>query len=227
MFCLLSLQKNSFLCFHSKLFFIPELFLRGVVTQQSESTLMGILPDCWKVSSVAPMFKNVGERSTAENYCPVNLLCVASKVFQKFVNNRLVDNLEKSGLFSDFQYGFRSSQSTTDLLTVASHRIARALTGLRLPKLQHLIYPKLLTELGMLVFFTNLGLIEFQIRYFVLFLLFSVIGGFGWLWKKKKKKKLYGPYLWMGVNYHFEEAVYILLLSSQRFLVLILSISKG
>ena len=29
-------------------------------------------------------------------------------------------------LFSDFQYGFRSSQSTADLLSVASYRIARA-----------------------------------------------------------------------------------------------------
>ena len=29
--------------------------------------------------------------------------------------------------FSDFQYGFRSSRSTTDLLTVVSCRIARAL----------------------------------------------------------------------------------------------------
>ena len=29
-------------------------------------------------------------------------------------------------IFSDFQYGFRSSQSTADLLTVVSDRIARA-----------------------------------------------------------------------------------------------------
>ena len=29
-------------------------------------------------------------------------------------------------LFSDFQYGFRSSQSTANLLTVVSDRIARA-----------------------------------------------------------------------------------------------------
>ena len=28
-------------------------------------------PDCWKVSLVVPVFKNVGERSTAKNYCPV------------------------------------------------------------------------------------------------------------------------------------------------------------
>ena len=30
-------------------------------------------------------------------------------------------------LFADFQYGFRSSRSTADLLTVATDRIARAL----------------------------------------------------------------------------------------------------
>ena len=83
-------------------------------------------PDCWKVSSVVPVFKNVGERSTAKNYRPVSLLSVVGKVFEKLVNNRIVDYLEKCGLFSDFQYGFRSSRSTADLLTVASVRIARA-----------------------------------------------------------------------------------------------------
>ena len=43
------------------------------------------------------------------------------------------------------------------------------------------IVPRLLTEFGMLVFFTNLSLMELQVRYLALFLLFSVIGGFGWL----------------------------------------------
>ena len=66
-------------------------------------------PDCWKVSSVVPVFKNVGERSTAKNYRPVSLLSVVSKVFEKLINNTIVDHLEKCVLFSDFQYGFRSS----------------------------------------------------------------------------------------------------------------------
>ena len=80
--------------------------------------------DCWKVSSVVPVFKNVGERSTAKNYHPVSLLFVVSKVFEKLVNNRIVDHIEKCGLFSDFQYSFESSRSTADLLTVVSDRIA-------------------------------------------------------------------------------------------------------
>ena len=57
-------------------------------------------PDCWKVSSVVPVFKNVGERSTAKNYCLVSLLSVVTKVLQKLVNNSIVDHLEKCGLFS-------------------------------------------------------------------------------------------------------------------------------
>ena len=59
-------------------------------------------PGCWKVSSVVPVFKSVGERSTAKNYRTVSLLFVVSKVFEKLVNNRIVDHLEKCGLFSDF-----------------------------------------------------------------------------------------------------------------------------
>ena len=65
---------------------------------------------------MVPVLKNVGERSTAKIYRPVSFLSVVSKAFEKLVNNRIVDHLEKCGLFYDFQYGFRSSQSTSDLL---------------------------------------------------------------------------------------------------------------
>ena len=47
---------------------------------------------------MAPVFKNVAERSTAKNYCPVSLVSVISKVFEKlidsqtYLNNHLQDN---------------------------------------------------------------------------------------------------------------------------------------
>ena len=56
-------------------------------------------PDCLKVSSVVPVFKNVGERSAAKNYRHVSLLSVISKAFEKLVNNRIVDRLEKCDIF--------------------------------------------------------------------------------------------------------------------------------
>ena len=55
-------------------------------------------PACWKVLSVVPVFRNVEEKSTAKNYHHVSILSVVRKVFEKLVNNRIVD-----------QYGFRSS----------------------------------------------------------------------------------------------------------------------
>ena len=51
---------------------------------------------------------------------------MVSKVFEKLVNNKIVDHLEKCGFLSDFQYDFRSYGSTADLLTVVSDRIAGA-----------------------------------------------------------------------------------------------------
>ena len=56
-------------------------------------------PNCWKVLTVVPVFPDVGERSTPINYRPVSLLSVVSKAFEKLVNDSLVDDLEKIGLF--------------------------------------------------------------------------------------------------------------------------------
>ena len=47
-------------------------------------------PDWWKVSSVLPVFKNVGERSTAKNCNLVSLFSVVSKFFEKLVIGLLI-----------------------------------------------------------------------------------------------------------------------------------------
>ena len=75
---------------------------------------------------------------------------MVSKVFEKFVNNRIVDHLEKSGLFSDFQYGFRSYRSTVDLLTVVSDRIARAFNRSGATRAMPLDIPKAFGRVGLL-----------------------------------------------------------------------------
>ena len=112
-------------------------------------------------------------------YRLVDVPFVVSKVFEKLVNNRIVDHLEKSDLIliSSMVLGLRDQlQIFWQLLLI---ELLELLTGLGLLKLWYLIYPRLLTEFGILVFFTNIGLMEFQIRYFALLLHFSVIG---WFW---------------------------------------------
>ena len=50
------------------------------------------IPDCWNPC-------NVAEKSIAENYRPVSLLSIVGKVFEKLVNNRLINHLEQCDLF--------------------------------------------------------------------------------------------------------------------------------
>ena len=79
---------------------------------------------CRKVLLVICVFKNVKVRFRAQNCHPVIFFLWLIKSCKNC--NRFLDHLEKCGLFSDFQYGFRSSQSTPDLLTVVSDRIVRS-----------------------------------------------------------------------------------------------------
>ena len=133
------MAKKVIMSFHlpkeSGPYCIPVMVLRNsepdfsyIIAELFNVCLKGsCFPDCWKVSMGVLVFKDIGDRFTGRNYRPVSLLFVVSKVLAKHVNNRLVDHLEKCGLFCDFQYGFRYSGSTADLLTVVSDRIARIL----------------------------------------------------------------------------------------------------
>ena len=151
-----------------------ELFNKGL----NESCF----PDCWKVSSVVLVSKNDGERSTAKSYRPVNLLSMVSKVFKKLVNNRILDHLENCGLFSDCQYGLRSSRSTEDLLTVSCiDRIARDFNKSGVTRAVALGISKAfggVCHAGLLHKLKSYGIPG---RIFDLFLLFSVIDGFEWV----------------------------------------------
>ena len=115
--------------------------------------------------------------------------------------------------FSDFHYGFGSSRSAADLLTVVS------------------------VGFGMLVFFTNLSLMEFQVRYLALFLLFSVIDGFEWFRMESLHKSiqlmlefLKAPFLFLHFSYYtlmiFLTMLSVILLSMRMTLLSILSMIR-
>ena len=111
------------------------------------------------------------------------------------------------------------------------------LTGLGLLELKHLLYPRLLTRFGMLFFFTNLSLIEFQIRYLVLFLLFSIIDDFGWFLMGSLHKNIQlmleffkAPFLVLHFSYYtlitFLMMLSVILLSMLMILPSILSLVR-
>ena len=146
--------------------------------------------DFWKILSVVPAYAKVGEGPIVKNYHLYSFLSVGSKVFGKFVNNKLVDHLKDCGLFPDFHYGFGSFQSTADFLIVASDSIAWGFNKSVANRTVAFHYLRLLAEFGRLVFFTNSSLIEFQIEYLALFYLFSLINSFLSFWMESLCKNI-------------------------------------
>ena len=66
-------------------------------------------PDSWKLASVFLYFRMLGKCLQLKTTALLVFFFVISIVFEKLVNNRIVDHLKNCGLFSDFQYGFKSS----------------------------------------------------------------------------------------------------------------------
>jgi Reverse transcriptase (RNA-dependent DNA polymerase)/Endonuclease/Exonuclease/phosphatase family len=71
----------------------------------------GEIPVQFKIAKVIPIFKS-GDKSLMDNYRPISLLNVFSKVLEKLVHNRLTIFLENNKLISNSQYGFRKNHST-------------------------------------------------------------------------------------------------------------------
>ena len=71
----------------------------------------GTFPDKLKIAKVIPIFKK-GETTAFNNYRPISLLPVISKVIEQIMFNQLSSYLENSRLLSGRQYGFRPKHST-------------------------------------------------------------------------------------------------------------------
>ena len=71
----------------------------------------GTFPEALKVAKVTPIYKK-GPKTDPGNYRPISVLPIIGKVFEKVVNNRLVEFLELNNILSKDQYGFRKKYST-------------------------------------------------------------------------------------------------------------------
>jgi len=77
-------------------------------------TLLGsIFPDILKTAKVIPIFKK-GDKTNPNNYRPISLLPVFSKVLEKAINNQITEKLNNYHIIDDNQYGFRTEHSTED-----------------------------------------------------------------------------------------------------------------
>ena len=112
-------------------------------------------------------------------------------------------------LFSNFQYGFRSSWLTADLLTVVPDRITRGFNKFWATWAVVLDISKAFDRIWHAGLLHKHGIMEFQVRYLTLFFLFSVMGSFGWFWMENYHKNiqlmlefLKGPLLALQFSYY-------------------------
>ena len=105
---------------------------------------------------------------------------MAVKVFEELLNNRIVDHIDKCGLLiSSMVLGLLNQLIFLQLYLI---ELLVHFTGWGLLEWWYLIYARFLTGCGIVVFITDLNIMEFQVRYLALFLLFLVIDGFKCLW---------------------------------------------
>jgi hypothetical protein len=86
----------------------------------------GIFPQILKDTVVVPIFKK-GCVNDPNNYRPIALLSVFSKLLEKAMKNRLVTYFEKNALFHCNQYGFREKCSTEDAVQNLLAKVCAAL----------------------------------------------------------------------------------------------------
>ena len=85
---------------------------------------LGKLPAAWKVANIIPIPKS-GHPGEVSNYRPISLLPIVSKVMERCVYNRLIEDI--SGQLYNLQHGFLKGKSTTSQLLEVLNEIGEML----------------------------------------------------------------------------------------------------
>ena len=90
---------------------IAPTILKALTLMINQVFNTGIFPERLKLAKVIPVFKK-GDSKLINDYRPIRLLPVISKVLEKIIANQLSQYFEDNKLFHDNQYGFRTGLST-------------------------------------------------------------------------------------------------------------------
>ena len=74
----------------------------------------GLVPECWTLGMIKPIFKNKGSCKDPSNYRPITLISCVGKVFTAILNNRIQSYVEDKEIINNCQSGFRKGHSTID-----------------------------------------------------------------------------------------------------------------
>ena len=92
----------------------------------NQSLKLGIFPQRLKLARVIALFKGA-DREDPENYRPISLLSVFSKIFEKAMLKRLLSFLDAKKFFHRHQFGFREKCSTEHACNMLIHFVRQSL----------------------------------------------------------------------------------------------------
>ena len=86
----------------------------------------GIFPEKMKIAKVLPLYK-AGEKTDVNNYRPISLLPLFSKILERIMHSKLSQHFEKNNLFYGKQFGFRKNCSVDYGLMEVVNDISQAM----------------------------------------------------------------------------------------------------
>ena len=81
-----------------------------------------VFPDKCKIAKLKPLYKK-GSKTEPQNYRPISLLPLVSKIFEKIVHYQTQDYLDRHKILYTYQSGFRTKHSTDTCLTLLNNKI--------------------------------------------------------------------------------------------------------
>ena len=81
----------------------------------NHALISNCFPDEWKMARLVPIHKK-GPRDLIENYRPISILPVISKIMERILYEQIYQYLSDNSLLTEYQYGFRKMHSTVSAL---------------------------------------------------------------------------------------------------------------
>ena len=90
------------------------------------SMFTGVVPDQMKIARVTPIYKK-GDDNELNNYRPISVLPIFTKILERCMYNRVIAFLEKFKVLYSKQFGFRRGHSTSSAILELIHKITQAI----------------------------------------------------------------------------------------------------
>ena len=103
-----------------------QYYLEPLTHVLNSSLTQGFFPDAMKIARVVPIFK-AGDQTCIQNYRPVSILPLFSKLFERLMYNRILKFISLHNILYKYQFGFREGYSTNMALIALIDKILEAI----------------------------------------------------------------------------------------------------